>query len=158
MNSEIMDLDNKDLTELFRLANEIGNKHYHRLTNTDFQEYLRYNVWRYIQGKYECGTTEESKQWVKTNSDHKCPVCQNRYNLGNTKTIDHKLPRCQYPWLSMNFANFWVICQNCNRKKKDLNWLEYERYILVTDAANYHRISQERPIKLLQGLQQSDLN
>jgi hypothetical protein len=152
-----MSLENKNLLELFKLADEIGNRRYHKLTATDFQEYLRYDNWRYIHGKYECGTTEESKQWVKQNSDRQCPVCQDRYSTKNTKTIDHKLPRCQYPWLSMNFANFWVICLNCNREKKDLNWLEYERYILIKDAASYHQIFQERPIELLQALRQEQL-
>ena len=35
-----MDLENKDLEELFKLADKIGKKRYHKLTPQDFENYL----------------------------------------------------------------------------------------------------------------------
>jgi hypothetical protein len=61
MNPERNIVEDTDLKSLFKLADQIGNKHYHKLTPQDFQDYLQYNYWRYISGDYECGTTEESK-------------------------------------------------------------------------------------------------
>lgn len=147
-----MNLENKDLHELFKLARKIGNKRYNQLTQQDFEDYLKYNSWRYINGDYECGTTEESKVWVRENSDWYCPVCCHNYNERGGKTIDHKLPRSQYPWLSMKMQNLWVICQTCNREKAEMNWYEYEHYIITQSSHNYPVIKAARPISLLQSL------
>lgn len=142
-------LENKELAELFKLANKIGKKRYHKLTSQDFQDYLQYNYWRYVNGDYECGTTRESQQWVRDNSDWYCPICGENYLDRGGKTIDHKLPRSQYPWLSMNFHNLWVICQECNREKGDKHWYEYEQYIFNKYPNDYSLIKAARPIKLL---------
>ncbi|WP_310481458.1 HNH endonuclease signature motif containing protein [Chamaesiphon sp. VAR_48_metabat_403] len=150
---EIDRLEKASLRELFKLADQIGNKHYHRLTPQDFQKYLQYNAWRYINGDYECGSTEVSKLWVKNNSSLHCPVCRDKYASCNYKTIDHKLPRSHYPWLSMEFDNLWVICKDCNIEKSDLNWFEYEQYICMNYSHRYATVEAARPWKMLRSLQ-----
>ena len=148
-------LAEKDLTQLFALAKKIGNKRYNKLTSQDFEDYLQYNYWRYINGDYECGLTEESKRWVHEHSDHFCPVCSENYCDRGGKTIDHKLPRSQYPWLSMDFNNLWVICRECNREKAEKNWYEYEHFIYQKYPTDYAVIKAARPIKLLDSLKSS---
>ncbi|MEH1907306.1 hypothetical protein [Nostoc sp.] len=64
-----MSLKDKELKELFELADKIGNKRYHRLTHQDFETYRKFDYWRYINGDYECGTTQDSKDWVRENSN-----------------------------------------------------------------------------------------
>jgi hypothetical protein len=145
-----------DLGTLFKLVDEIGNKHYHRLTPQDLQDYFKYNHWRYINGKFECNTTEDSQLWVRNNSGLRCPVCGEKYAGHNHKTIDHKLPRSHYPWLSMVFDNLWVICKECNIEKSDLNWFEYEQYILVNYSHRYATIEAARPIAMLRSLKASN--
>ena len=147
-----MKLEDKDLQELFKLANKIGSKRYHQLTTKDFEDYLKFNYWRYINGDYECGTTLESKEWVKGNSDWYCPICSERYQDRGGKTIDHKLPRAQYPWLSMEFQNLWVICQECNKEKGEKHWYEYEQYMFINYPNDYPTIKAARPKKLLDSL------
>jgi HNH endonuclease len=144
--------EDTDLRSLFKLADEIGNKHYHKLTSQDFQDYLQYNNWRYINGKYECNSTEESRIWVNNNSGLKCPVCNERYAGSKYKTIDHKLPRSHYPWLSMEFDNLWVICIDCNIEKSDMNWFEYEQYIFINYPQRYTQVKFACPMKMLQSL------
>ena len=149
-----MDLENKDLKELFAIANKIGGKRYHKLTPEDFEKYREFDHWRYVNGDYECGTTEESKNWVKEHSDWYCPICGDKYRDRGGKTIDHKLPRSQYPWLSMEFKNLWVICQLCNREKGEMHWFEYEHYIFVHYPELYPVVSAARPRKLLDTLKE----
>jgi HNH endonuclease len=144
--------EDTDLRSLFKLADQIGNKHYHKLTPQDFQDYLQYNYWRYISGDYECGTTEESRIWVNNNSGLNCPVCTERYAGSKYKTIDHKLPRSHYPWLSMEFDNLWVICNHCNIEKSDMNWFEYEQYIFINYSHQYTQVKFACPMKVLQSL------
>ncbi|VEP17426.1 HNH endonuclease [Hyella patelloides LEGE 07179] len=145
-------IEKKNLPELFKLANKIGKKRYHRLTAQDFEDYLQFNSWRYINGDYECGTTLESKKWVKDNSDWYCPICSEKYQERGGKTIDHKLPRSQYPWLSMEFQNLWVICQECNKEKGEKHWYEYEQYIFLHYPNDYPIIKAARPRQLLDSL------
>jgi 5-methylcytosine-specific restriction endonuclease McrA len=147
-----MNLENKDLKELFKLANQIGKKRYHKLTEEDFERYRAYDYWRYINGDYECGTTQESKDWVNNNSDWFCPICGSNYRNRGGKTIDHKLPRSQYPWLSIDFNNLWVICQYCNKEKGEMHWYEYEYHMFVHYRDFYLGVKLARPIKLLQSL------
>lgn len=145
-------LDIKALDQLFQLADNLGKKRYHRLTPEDFQRYLEYDRWRYINGDYECGTTQESQQWVNENSDQHCPICEQRFSFKNGRTIDHKLPRSQYPWLSMDFDNLWVICRSCNQEKAEMHWYEYERYILKRYPDRYGNVRFYRPMQLLKTL------
>jgi HNH endonuclease len=145
-------LEDKELKVLFKLADEIGNKHYHRLTPQDFQDYLQYDRWRYVNADFECGTTQESRLWVNNNSGLKCPICTERYQGSNYKTVDHKLPRSHYPWLSMEFDNLWVICRECNIEKSDLNWFEYEQYIFSNYSHRYPQVKSACPVKMLQSL------
>ena len=147
-----MNLENKDLEALFKLATKLGNKKYHKLTAQDFQDYLKFNHWRYINGDYECGTTPESKAWVKEHSDWYCPICSENYRDRGGKTVDHKLPRSQYPWLSLEWSNLWVICQACNREKGEKNWYEYEQYMFSNYPHDYPAIQAARPAKLLKSL------
>ncbi|MBD2358897.1 HNH endonuclease [Tolypothrix sp. FACHB-123] len=147
-----MNLENKELKELFELANRIGNKRYHKLTHKDFENYRKFDYWRYINGDYECGTTEESKDWVRKNSDSFCPICEEHYSAKGGKTIDHKLPRSQYPWLSMEFQNLWVICQACNQEKGEMHWYKYEHYIFIHNPDFYLSVKAARPSLLLQSL------
>jgi 5-methylcytosine-specific restriction endonuclease McrA len=147
-----VNLENKELKELFELAIKIGSKRYHRLTSQDFENYRKYDYWRYVNGDYECGTTEESKDWVRNRSDRYCPICAERYSIKGGKTIDHKLPRAQYPWLSMEFGNLWVICQACNQEKGEMHWYEYEHYMFVHHPDLYAAVKAVRPRQLLQSL------
>lgn len=147
-----MDLNDKQLEELFALADEIGGKRYHRLTHQDFEDYRQYDYWRYVNGDGECGTTQESKDWVKDHSDADCPICEQRYSPDNGRSIDHKLPRSQYPWLSMEFKNLWVICLLCNREKGEQHWYEYERYMLTNHPDRYSAVRMARPLQVLQSL------
>jgi 5-methylcytosine-specific restriction endonuclease McrA len=147
-----MNLEDKVLKELFELANTIGKKRYHRLTQQDFDNYRKFDYWRYINGDYECGTTQESKDWVSKHSDWYCPICGENYSARGGKTIDHKLPRSQYPWLSMEFKNFWVICQVCNQEKGEMHWYEYEHYMFVRYPDLYLAVKAARPSQLLQSL------
>lgn len=152
MNSE--NLENKELEELFKLANKIGKKRYHKLTQQDFDDYRKFDNWRYIDGDSECGTTEESKQWVKNNSDWNCPICEAKFADCGGRTIDHKLPRSQYPWLSMDFRNLWVICKSCNQEKGEKHWFEYEHYMFVKHPDLYPFIQAVRPTNLLKSLKE----
>ena len=131
-----MDLENKELSELFKLADKIGSRRYNRLTNQDLNDYLKFNYWRYINGDFECGTTAESRVWVEEHSDWYCPICSEQYRDRGGRTIDHKLPRSQYPWLSLEWSNLWVICRACNREKGEKHWYEYEQYM-------YHKYPQD---------------
>lgn len=149
-----MNLEEEELKELFRLANKIGGKRYHRLTEQDLENYKRYDNWRYINGNSECGTTQESRNQVRDNSDWNCPICEENYRERGGRTIDHKLPRSQYPWLSLDFRNFWVICDMCNQKKGEKHWYEYELYIFVNHPEFYDAVVTARPRYLLQSLNQ----
>ncbi|MBW4652334.1 MAG: HNH endonuclease [Kaiparowitsia implicata GSE-PSE-MK54-09C] len=146
-----MSIENeKSLQELFRLADKAGNRRYHKLTKVDFENYRKFDHWRYINGDSECGTTPESRAWVKDNSDYHCPVCDARYGSSHGRSIDHKLPRAQYPWLSLDFRNLWVICHRCNQEKAERHWYEYEHYIFNNYPERYQDIAFARPRQLLQ--------
>ena len=149
-----MNLENKDIGELFKIADKIGKKRYHKLTEQDFENYRKFDRWRYINGDSECGTTEESKIWVRYNSDYYCPICDDKYREDNGRSIDHKLPRSQYPWLSLDFQNLWVICRNCNLEKGEMHWYEYELYIFTKYPEIYSFIKSVRPKSLLQSLKE----
>jgi 5-methylcytosine-specific restriction endonuclease McrA len=149
---DTVNLEDKELEELFKLADKIGKKRYHKLTRQDFEDYRKFDKWRYINGDSECGTTQESKDWVKENSDWLCPICEEKYSLRDGKTIDHKLPRSQYPWLAMEFKNLWVICQRCNKEKGEMHWYEYEHYMLIHHPKLYLNVRNVRPIQLLKSL------
>lgn len=152
-----MNLEDKDLKSLFKLATKIGSKRYHKLTAQDFQDYLKFNHWRYINGDYECGTTLESKAQVRENSARYCPICSENYRDRGGKTVDHKLPRSQYPWLSLEWQNLWVICQACNREKGEKHWYEYEQYMFLNYPHDCPAIKAARPTKLLESLKNKDL-
>jgi HNH endonuclease len=155
MHPEEADLSQQDLKTLFKLADQLGKKRYHRLTQEDFEEYRRFDYWRYVCGDYECGTTEESRAWVNDHADRDCPACGAPFLRRGGKTIDHKLPRAQYPWLSMDLANFWVICRTCNQEKAEKHWYEYERYIFKQYPDRYEGIRIARPRQLLKNLTSS---
>jgi 5-methylcytosine-specific restriction endonuclease McrA len=149
---DIMTFEDKELKELFELVNRVGNKRYHKLTSQDFENYKKFDYWRYVNGDYECGTTEESKDWVRKHSDWYCPICGDQHSRKGGKTIDHKLPRAQYPWLAMEIKNFWVICQFCNQEKGEMHWYEYEHYMFVHHFSLYSAVKAARPSLLLQSL------
>jgi len=149
-----MNLEDKELKDLFQLADQIGNKRYHRLTNQDLEDYYKYNNWRYVDGNSDHGTTQESRDWVKDNSESRCPICEEKYADSGGRTIDHKLPRAQYPWLSMDFKNLWVICHTCNQEKSEMNWYEYELYMLNQHPDRYPNVKFMRPIHLLKTLKE----
>jgi 5-methylcytosine-specific restriction endonuclease McrA len=157
MNPDELDLSQQDLKTLFSQADTIGRKRYHRLTQRDFEAYRQYEYWRYVGGDYECGTTSESRDWVNNHSDQHCPICEEPFFRKGGKTIDHKLPRAQYPWLAMEFQNFWVICQTCNREKAEMHWYEYERYILEKHPDFYADVKIARPANLLKTLASGSL-
>lgn len=143
------------LEELFILADKVGKRRYHKLTSDDFEDYRKYDVWRYVNGDGECGTTEESKTWVRENSEWNCPVCCKQFSSRGGRSIDHKLPRAQYPWLSLDFRNLWVICLYCNREKGERHWYEYEHYILINHPDYYNDVAFARPRQLLKQLTES---
>lgn len=153
---DLDNLENKGLGDLFKLADEIGKKRYHKLTSEDWDEYKKFEQWRYINGNSECGTTPESQEWVKNHSDYYCPICGEMYKDRQGRSIDHKLPRAQYPWLSMDFRNLWVICWMCNKEKGEMHWFEYERYILTRYPHRYAAVRDFRPTKLLTDLSRKD--
>jgi HNH endonuclease len=148
-----IDLSQQDLKALFKLADRIGKKRYHKLTQQDFDNYRSYDYWRYFNGDGECGTTPESQVWVSEHSDYTCPICDKAFRDCGGRTIDHKLPRSQYPWLAMEFSNFWVICQTCNREKDDKHWYEYEHFIFMNYHDRYTNVQMARPRQLLKNLQ-----
>jgi len=115
----------------------------------------KFDIWRYVNGNGECGTTQESKDWVDEHSNWDCPICDGSYSQKGGKTIDHKLPRSQYPWLSMKFKNLWVMCQTCNQEKGEMHWYEYEHYIFVRYPDLYLAVKAARPSHLLQSLNDS---
>lgn len=139
----------KTLQELFQLADKVGNRRYHRLTQQDFEDYRKFDYWRYINGDSECRTTPESQKWVRDHSDSHCPVCGVKFSLDNGRSIDHKLPRAQYPWLSLDFRNLWVICYRCNQEKGERHWYEYEHYIFTHYPDRYQDVVLARPRELL---------
>ncbi|GAB4132007.1 MAG: hypothetical protein Fur0046_01400 [Cyanobacteria bacterium J069] len=147
-----MNLDGKRLPELFALADKIGKQRYHKLTRQDLEDYEKFNHWRYVNGEHDCGTTQESRDWARDNSDFHCPICGVRFSECGGRTIDHKLPRSQYPWLSMNFDNFWVICKACNDEKGEMHWFEYEHYMMKHHPDRLSGIKAARPMKLLKSL------
>ena len=140
-------MEDKSLEDLFRLANKLGNRRYHKLTPADFEEYRKFDYWRYIQGDYECGTTQVSRDWVADHSDWYCPICLEKFAQRGGRTIDHKLPRAQYPWLSLDFRNFWVICQICNEEKAEMHWYEYEHYMITHHPQRYAAVRDARPLQ-----------
>ncbi|MEM1255169.1 MAG: HNH endonuclease [Cyanobacteria bacterium P01_H01_bin.21] len=144
--------DDKTLQELFKMADKVGKKRYHRLTSQDLEDYRKYDHWRYINGDNQRGTTPESKQWVRENADRHCPVCNQRFSERDGRTIDHKLPRAQYPWLSLDFRNLWVICHLCNQEKGERHWYEYEHYMLIHHPDRYQDVAMFRPRQLLKDL------
>lgn len=146
--------DNKEtaLEDLFALADQVGKHRYHKLTHDDFEDYRKYDEWRYINGDGECGTTPKSKAWVQENSEWHCPVCRERFGNQGGRSIDHKLPRAQYPWLSLDFRNLWVICQSCNREKGERHWYEYEHFMLIHHPDFYENVAFARPRYLLKTL------
>ena len=146
------ELDELDLSDLFNLVDKIGSKRYHRLTNQDLIDYQKYDQWRYISGDGKLGSTQESKEWVNQNSTASCPICGDYHKFHGGKNIDHKLPRSQYPWLSLDFDNFWVICRDCNFEKAEMHWYDYERYIFKNYPDRYQIVCDERPDKLLRSL------
>lgn len=147
-----MEESSQTLEELFALADKVGKQRYNRLTTQDFEDYRKFDLWRYVNGKYECGTTQTSKQWVRANSERNCPICTRRFADCGGKTIDHKLPRSQYPWLALDFRNLWVICLDCNREKGELHWYEYEHYMLLHHPDRYEDTAFARPRQLLKNL------
>jgi len=148
-----VNLEGKELKQLFNLADDIGKKPYHKLTAGDLEDYRRFDNWRYIDGNSGFGTTQESQNWARNNSDWSCPVCERKFSECGGRTIDHKLPRSQYPWLSMNFNNFWVICKACNQEKGDKHWFEYEHYMLIHHPDILPAIETMRPTQLLKSSQ-----
>lgn len=151
-NQNFDNLKDRDLGELFSLVDQIGQKRYHRLTPEDFEKYRAFDYWRYVNGDYECGTSAESRQWVWANSEKSCPICDGYFSRREGRTIDHKLPRSQYPWLAMDFRNFWVICRMCNIEKGEMHWYEYEAYVLKKYPHRYLDVKLARPLELLQEL------
>jgi hypothetical protein len=147
-----MSFEHKHLRELFEIVDSIGGKRYHKLSEQDFENYKQFDHWRYINGDYDCGTTQESKDWVNEHSDTNCPICGERYFKREGKTIDHKLPRSQYPWWSMEFKNLWVICRLCNLEKGEMHWYEYEHYVFVHYPSRYSDVRNARPKQLLRSL------
>lgn len=144
--------DDKTLQQLFSLADKVGKKRYNKLTSQDFEDYRKYDHWRYVNGDGECGTTAKSKQWVRDNSDRDCPVCGQRFSDRDGRSIDHKLPRAQYPWLSLDFRNLWVICRICNKEKGERHWYEYEHYLFLNYPDRYQDVTLFRPRQLLKTL------
>ena len=57
-----MNLEDKKLEDLFKLADKIGKKRYHKLTDQDFEDYRKFDNWRYIDGNIERGTTKQSQE------------------------------------------------------------------------------------------------
>ena len=149
---DAVNVEKQELQKLFELAGKIGNKRYHKLTTQDIEDYRKFDHWRYINGDGECGTTQVSKDWVKDHSDWYCPICGENYSKNGGKTIDHKLPRSQYPWLSMEFKNLWVICRVCNQEKGEMHWYDYEHYMFIHYPDLYPVVKALRPSQLLQSL------
>lgn len=154
-NSSANNLSDQSLRDLFCRLDKIGRRRYHRLTSQDFESYRSYDLWRYIGGDGECGATSESRQWLDDHSDDVCPVCEKRFFVRGGKTIDHKLPRAQYPWLSMEFTNFWVICRRCNQEKGERHWYEYEHFMFHKHRERYCNVKNARPRYLLKELASS---
>ena len=150
--------DEKTLKQLFQQADKLGNRRYHRLTQQDFDDYRKFDYWRYFNGQSECGTTLESKAWVNDHSDRHCPLCEQLFSQHGGKSIDHKLPRSQYPWLSMEFENLWVICRDCNIEKAEMHWYRYEQHVLLTYPDRYENARHARPIALLRSLANALIN
>ena len=148
----------KTLKELFAMADKIGDRRYNRLTPQDLDDYHKFEHWRYVDSRSECGTTLESKAWVKDHSDYHCPLCEHLFSQRGGKNIDHKLPRSQYPWLSMEFNNLWVICRDCNIEKAEMHWYRYEQYVLLTYPDRYENARSARPIALLRSLADTLIN
>ena len=148
----------KTLKELFAMADKIGDRRYHKLTPQDLDDYHKFEHWRYIGGRGERGTTLESKAWVNDHSDYHCPLCEGLFSKRGGKNIDHKLPRSQYPWLSMEFENLWVICRDCNLEKAEMHWYRYEQYVLLTYPDRYENVRHARPIALLRSLADTLIN
>ena len=144
----------KTLQELIKLANKVGNRRYHKLTQQDFDDYRSFDHWRYINGDSECGTTDKSRSWVRDNSERHCPACGTVFSHHNGRSIDHKLPRAQYPWLSLEFKNLWVICHSCNQEKGEMHWYEYEHFVFTKYPERYQDIVFARPRHLLKSLSQ----
>lgn len=149
-----MNLEDKELKELFQIADAIGGKRYHKLTQKDFEDYRSFDYWRYVNGDAECGTTQESKNWVNDHSDWYCPICGEKYSQSYSRTIDHKLPRSKYPWLSLDFQNLWIICRVCNQEKTDMDWYQYEHYMFTQYPNFYSNVKAARPVQLLQALKE----
>jgi 5-methylcytosine-specific restriction endonuclease McrA len=150
-----MDLESKDLKDLFKLADKVGSRRYHKLTRQDFEDYRKFDHWRYVNGDSECGTTQASKNWARDHSDWHCPICGDRFADVGGRTIDHKLPRAQYPWLSLDFKNLWVICSPCNQEKGEMHWYEYEHYMFIHHRDRYEDVVLARPRQLLKALKAS---
>ncbi|WP_228016415.1 HNH endonuclease [Leptolyngbya ectocarpi] len=75
-----------------------------------------------------------------------CPEC-NQFLTDQNCTIDHKLPRSKYPWLSWNEANLWLLCRSCNIKKSDQDWAIYIEAVKISRGqAAYERVTKYKPL------------
>ncbi|WP_156339472.1 HNH endonuclease [Pseudomonas nunensis] len=47
------------------------------------------------------------------------PLCPSCGNIGASKTLDHYLPKANYPWLSICPYNLVPACRDCNTEKRN---------------------------------------
>lgn len=52
---------------------------------------------------------------------HRCPYC----SINQPSTLDHYMPKSDYPALSMCRLNLVPMCPDCNRKKKDYPYADF---------------------------------
>ncbi|MGJ3245063.1 MAG: HNH endonuclease [Elainellaceae cyanobacterium] len=92
--------------------------------------------------------SDQGKQWKEEflkHCEYRCPECNRRLTEFNI-TIDHKLPRRKYPWLTWDVSNFWILCRDCNKSKGQMDWSKYvERVRRVRGEDAYERVKRYSP-------------
>ena len=58
---------------------------------------------------------------IKINANGVCPIC----GRGAPKTLDHFLPKSEYPLLCVTPCNLVPICRDCNTEKGDITSVNY---------------------------------
>ena len=58
---------------------------------------------------------------IRLNANGVCPIC----GRGAPKTLDHFLPKSEYPLLCVTPCNLVPICRDCNTEKKDITSIDY---------------------------------
>lgn len=77
-----------------------------------------------IKGQYEKTYKGEIHYYMRDSlmkNVHRCPYC----SINQPETLDHYMPKSDYPALAMFRLNLVPMCPECNQKKKDYPYTDF---------------------------------